>query len=86
MGMKCDVCGKKTSVGNQYTKRGKPKYLGGNGVKVTGISKRTFMPNLQRMQIEKSGTTVTARVCVQCLRSGYVVRPTKRKPFQVSAL
>jgi len=86
MGMKCDYCGKTPNIGNQYTKRGKPKYLGGNGVKVTGISKRTFMPNLQRIQVEKDGTVQTARVCVQCIRSGYVIRPTKRKPFQVSAI
>ena len=86
MGMKCDYCGKTPNIGNQYTKRGKPKYLGGNGVKVTGISKRTFMPNLQRIQVEIDGTVQTARVCVQCIRSGYVIRPTKRKPFQVSAI
>ncbi len=86
MGMKCDVCGKKPEIGNHYTKRGKPKYLGGNGVKVTGITKRTFKPNLQKIQIEKNGSAVSARICVQCIRSGYVARPTKRKPFQVSAL
>ena len=33
MGMQCDVCGKKPAVGNQYTRRGKAKYLGGVGRK-----------------------------------------------------
>jgi large subunit ribosomal protein L28 len=86
MGMQCDVCGKKPMLGNQYAKRGKAKYLGGVGQKVTGISRRTFRPNLQRMQIEKNGTVHTARVCVQCIRSGRVQRPQRRKPFQMPTL
>ena len=83
MGMQCAVCGKKPSLGNHYARRGKAKYLGGVGRKVTGISRRTFRPNLQRLQIEQGGTVSTARVCVQCIRSGNVKRPQKRKPFQM---
>ena len=83
MGMQCDVCGKKPAVGNQYTKRGKAKYLGGNGVKVTGISKRIFRPNLQRMQVKVGGSVTTARVCTQCLRSGLVTRPVKKRAFSM---
>jgi large subunit ribosomal protein L28 len=86
MGMQCDVCGKKPMQGNHYARRGKAKYLGGVGRKVTGISRRTFRPNLQRLQIEKNGVVQTARVCVQCIRSGSVQRPTRRKPFQMPAL
>ena len=51
MGMQCAVCGKKPVIGNQYVRSGKAKYLGGVGRKVTGISKRTFSPNLQSMQM-----------------------------------
>jgi large subunit ribosomal protein L28 len=83
MGMQCDICGKKPVVGNQYTRRGKAKYLGGVGRKPTGISKRLFRPNLQRIQIVKGGTVQRARVCVQCIRSGRVQRPQKRKLFQM---
>ena len=83
MGMQCEVCGKKPVVGNQYTIRGKAKYLGGVGRKVTGISRRTFRPNLQNIQIEVDGTVRQERVCVQCIRSGRVKRPQKRKPFQM---
>jgi large subunit ribosomal protein L28 len=86
MGMQCDVCGKKPVPGNHYARRGKAKYLGGVGRKVTGISRRTFRPNLQRMQIEQNGAISTARVCVQCLRSGKVQRPTRRKPFQMPTI
>ena len=42
MGQQCAICQKKPVVGNTYTKRGKAKYLGGNGVKVTGKNKRVF--------------------------------------------
>ena len=69
MGMQCDVCGKKPVVGNQKTYRGKAKYLGGVGKKITGTSRRTFKPNLQRIQVVKDGKTVRASVCVQCIRS-----------------
>ena len=83
MGMQCAVCGKKPVLGRQYCKRGKAKYLGGVGRKTTGISRRLFKPNLQRIQIEKDGSVYRARVCVQCIRSGRVQRPQKRKLFQM---
>lgn len=83
MGMQCDICGKKPVLGNQYAKRGKAKYLGGVGQKVTGISRRTFGPNLQTLQIQVGGGVKKARVCVQCIRSGRIQRPQKRKLFQV---
>jgi len=82
MGMQCAICGKKPVGGCHYTHRGKAKYLGGVGRKVTGISRRTFKPNLQNIQIvDGKGTVQRARVCVQCIRSGRVHRPQKRKPF-----
>jgi large subunit ribosomal protein L28 len=83
MGQQCDVCGKKPVVGNQYTRRGKAKYLGGVGRKPTGISRRTFRPNLQRIQCQVGGGVQRLRVCVQCIRSGRVQRPQKKRPFQM---
>jgi large subunit ribosomal protein L28 len=83
MGMQCAICGKRPVLGNQYARRGKAKYLGGVGRKVTGISRRTFKPNLQSIQITVDGTVRKARVCVQCIRSGRVQRPQKRKLFQM---
>jgi large subunit ribosomal protein L28 len=85
MGSQCAICGKKPIRGNQYSRRGKAKYLGGVGRKVTGISRRTFRPNLQNIKIEINGTVRHRRVCVQCIRSGRVKRPQKRKLFQVPA-
>jgi len=86
MGMQCAVCGKKPAGGNQYARRGKAKYLGGVGRKVTGKSKRRFLPNLQNIQIEQNGTVRHARVCVQCIRSGRVRKPQRRKLFQMPSL
>jgi len=83
MGQQCAVCGKKPAVGNQIARRGKAKYLGGVGRKITGISKRLFRPNLQRIQVEINGMVQRQRVCVQCIRSGKVKRPQKRKLFQM---
>ena len=84
MGQQCDVCGKKPVVGNQYSRRGKAKYLGGVGRKVTGISRRVFRPNLQNIKVvDSKGTVRHKRVCVQCIRSGRVQRPQRRKLFQM---
>ncbi len=85
MGMECAVCGKKPIRGNQIARRGKAKYLGGVGRKITGISRRTFRPNLQRIQVDMNGSVKRIRVCVQCIRSGKVKRPQKRKLFQMPA-
>ena len=41
MARQCSVCGKTAQLGNQVTTRGKKKYLGGVGTKVTGISRRS---------------------------------------------
>ena len=83
MGRQCQVSGKKTSFGNQKTERGKAKYLGGVGRKITGISPRAFNPNLQNIQCQVHGTVKRMRVCVQCIRSGRIQRPQRRRPFQM---
>lgn len=82
MGMQCAICAKKPALGNQKTYRGKAKYLGGVGRKITGTSRRTFFPNLQSIQIVINGKTTRKRVCTKCIRSGKVQRPQKKKPFE----
>ena len=44
MARACEVCGKTAQMGNQVETRGKAKYLGGVGTKITGISRRKFKP------------------------------------------
>ena len=87
MGQQCAVCGKKPVVGNQKTYRGKAKYLGGVGRKITGTTKRVFYPNLQSIQVVgKDGKVGRKRVCTKCIRSGKVQRPQKKKPFSTIAV
>ena len=69
MGMQCAITGKKPVKGNHYARRGKAKYLGGVGRKPTGISRRTFKPNLQSIQVVLNGAVQKAKICVQCIRS-----------------
>ncbi|MFV2069832.1 MAG: 50S ribosomal protein L28 [Pirellulales bacterium] len=84
MAGQCEVCGKGPQVGNRVTTRGKAKYLGGVGTKKTGISRRKFKPNLQRVHVTtKNGTSKSLRVCTQCIRSGAVVKTVKRAPFKL---
>ncbi|WZP00050.1 50S ribosomal protein L28 [Isosphaeraceae bacterium EP7] len=71
MGRTCDVSGKKTTFGNQITTRGKAKYLGGVGIKCTGVSRRAFRPNLQRIHVWlPNGTTKYIQVATSVIRSG----------------
>ena len=71
MGKKCEVSGKKTTFGNHVTTRGKAKYLGGVGTKTTGISRRKFEPNLQRIHVWlPNGTTRYVRVATSVIRTG----------------
>jgi large subunit ribosomal protein L28 len=85
MARQCDVCGKSAQLGNQVTTRGKKKYLGGVGTKVTGISRRKFRPNLQRVRVTTpGGTNKSINVCTQCLRSGAVTKVVRAAPFKVS--
>src|SRR5213596_691488 len=71
-------------MGNQVEHRGKAKYLGGVGTKVTGISRREFKPNLQRVKITTpNGTTRYARVCTRCLKKGVVRKAIQQAPFKL---
>lgn len=40
----------------------------------TGICKRRFLPNLQRVKLVKNGRTMTSRVCTSCIKRGKVVK------------
>ena len=80
----CEVCGKGVAMGNSVSHRGKAKYLGGVGTKVTGITRRQFRPNLQRVRVTTAnGTHKTMRVCAQCIRSGAVTKRVRSAPFNL---
>ncbi len=82
----CEICGKRSQMGNSVETRGKAKYLGGVGTKITGITRRKFKPNLQRVRITTAnGGAKTVRVCTQCIRSGAVTKRVRQRPFQLEA-
>jgi len=87
MARQCAVCGKQASVGNSVEIRGKAKYLGGVGKKTTGITKRKFKANIQKVRAIIDGKVCRIRVSAKALRMGLVVKPPKRdyKPAEKAA-
>lgn len=84
MARQCEVCAKKTQVGNSVETRGKAKYLGGVGTKITGLTRRKFKVNLQSVKIVgEDGQPRRARVCTQCIRSGAVSKAVRQVPFRL---
>jgi large subunit ribosomal protein L28 len=75
----CYFTGKKTSFGKKVTHRGKAKYLGGVGTKITGISPRKFRPNIQKVRALVNGRIVRIKVSTKAIRNGMVVKPAVRK-------
>ena len=75
----CRFTGRKTGSGNTYTHRGKAKYLGGVGTKVTGKTKRKFRPNIQTVTAVIDGSVTRIKVSAKAMRMGLVVKPLKRK-------
>lgn len=78
MPRKCAITGKKTTAGRRYSRRGKAKYLGGVGRKVTSKTKRTFKPNIQKVRAVIDGKVVRINVSTKAIRSGLVTKPAKR--------
>ena len=80
----CYFTGKKTSAGRSIARKGKAKYLGGVGRKTTGVTKRKFKPNIQKVRAVVDGTVCRIKVSAKAIRMGLVIKPTKRnwKPDQ----
>jgi len=84
MARQCEICGKKAMMGNSVAHRGKAKYLGGVGTKITGISRRQFRPNLQKVRVTTaSGAHRSVRVCAQCIRGGAIAKTVRSAPFRL---
>ena len=74
----CYFTGKRTVAGRSISRRGKAKHLGGVGRKVTGISKRKFKPNIQRVRAVIDGKVCRIKVSAKAIRMGLVEKPAKR--------
>ena len=75
---KCVYTGVKTRIGRQCTYRGKAKYLGGVGIKITGRSARKFKPNLQKVRVIKDGKPQRVWASTRAIRSGLVTKRLSR--------
>lgn len=75
----CHFTGVKTTVGRTLRYRGRPKYQGGIGLKVTAISKRTFKPNLHTVHAVIDGVPRRVKASAKAIKRGMVVKPLKRK-------
>jgi large subunit ribosomal protein L28 len=71
----CEYCGKKTQFGQQLARRGLAKAKGGVGIKTTGVTKRTFKPNIQKIRAVVGGRTTRVRICTKCLKTGGIQKP-----------
>jgi large subunit ribosomal protein L28 len=71
----CEFCGKRTTAGRSISRRGLAKSKGGVGKKVTGITKRTFKPNIQKVRIQDEHGVHKVKICTQCMRCGFLTKP-----------
>ncbi len=74
----CAFTGKKTSFGNSIVRRGKAKYLGGVGRKITGITRRRFKANVQNVRAIVNGKVVRIKASAKAIKMGLIQKPLKR--------
>ena len=79
MGRFCEVTGKGPIKGSIIWRSGKAKKAGGIGTHVTAITKRRFLPNLQRVNAVIDGEVRYVRVTASALKKGLVTKAPKRK-------
>ena len=88
MSRECYFTGKRTKFGRSISRRGKAKHLGGVGKKVTGISRRKFKPNIQKIRAIVDGKVCRIKVSTKAIKMDLVQKPPKRnyKPAEKTAV
>jgi large subunit ribosomal protein L28 len=83
----CELTGKRPMKGSIIWRSGKPKKQGGIGTHITAITKRRFMPNLQRVKALIDGEVRYVRVSTAAIKKGLITKPPKRnwKPAEAKA-
>jgi len=61
MARRCDICGKGPQTGNAVSH-------------ANNHTRRTWIPNIQRLRVMVNGGVRRLNVCTQCLKSGRVQR------------
>ncbi len=83
----CELTGLGPRKGSIIWRSGKPKKQGGIGTHITAITKRRFLPNLQRVKAVVDGEVRYVRVSTRALKKGLITKPAKRtwKPAEAKA-
>ena len=68
----CNICGKKSTAGRSMAMKGIAKKKGGIGLHCTGIVKRRFLPNLQKVRARVNNGVKRMLVCTACIQKGLV--------------
>ena len=76
---RCELTGKGPIKGSIIWRSGKSKKSGGIGTHVTAITKRRFLPNLQRVKAVIDGEVRYVRVSASAIKKGMVVKAPKRR-------
>jgi len=75
----CELTGKRPMKGSIIWRSGKSKKSGGIGTHVTAITKRRFLPNLQRVKaLMPNGEVRYVRVSAAAIKKGMVIKAPKR--------
>jgi large subunit ribosomal protein L28 len=74
----CELTGKRPMKGSIIWRSGKSKKSGGIGTHVTAITKRRFIPNLQRVKALIDGEVRYIRVSTAAIKKGMVIKAPKR--------
>lgn len=61
MAKRCDICGKGPQIGHNVSH-------------AHNLTKRRWLPNLQKVRANVDGTPKKITVCTQCIKSGKVVK------------
>jgi large subunit ribosomal protein L28 len=75
----CEITGVGPIKGSHIWRSGKAKKKGGIGTHITAITKRRFLPNLQRVKALIDGEVRYIRVSARALKKGSVVKAPKRR-------
>ena len=74
----CEWTGKRPRKGSRIWRSGKAKKKGGIGTHITAITKRRFIPNLQRVRAVVDGEVRYIRVATSVIKKGSITKPRKR--------
>jgi large subunit ribosomal protein L28 len=74
----CELTGKGPTKGSHIWRSGKAKKKGGIGTHVTAITKRRFLPNLQRVKALVNGEVRYVRVAASAIKKGLITKAPKR--------